>query len=275
VLEGLGWRLHRIWSTDWIYDRSQETDRLREAVDQAVREGPRPVNVPMAAEPSLAAAESTGSTGPAAPEAASIESTPSLPRTEPTPRQASPDAGEGLDTPGSPVVPYRRAEVRMVSSDPDDLYDPANARHVHDLMVQVLEIEAPVHVDELACRVATAFSAQRVTGRVGRRVSEVLEHVLGYEVLDDFVWAQGSDRGAYATVRVGGERDLEMLPAEEIAAAAAWTLSQAFSMPSSDLVRDTARMFGIQRLGVKVEARMREGVELLVSRGTAAEDGHA
>src|SRR6516165_2575936 len=29
VLEGLGWRLHRIWSTDWFNNPSREADRLR------------------------------------------------------------------------------------------------------------------------------------------------------------------------------------------------------------------------------------------------------
>jgi very-short-patch-repair endonuclease len=28
VLEGLGWKLHRIWSTDWWHDAERETERL-------------------------------------------------------------------------------------------------------------------------------------------------------------------------------------------------------------------------------------------------------
>lgn len=28
VLEGLGWRFHRIWSTDWFRNRYKETERL-------------------------------------------------------------------------------------------------------------------------------------------------------------------------------------------------------------------------------------------------------
>jgi hypothetical protein len=35
VLEHLGWRFHRIWSTDWFYNRRVEIDRLRVALNTA------------------------------------------------------------------------------------------------------------------------------------------------------------------------------------------------------------------------------------------------
>ncbi len=35
VLEHLGWRFHRIWSTDWFYRRATELDRLRAALSDA------------------------------------------------------------------------------------------------------------------------------------------------------------------------------------------------------------------------------------------------
>jgi len=35
VLEGLGWRFHRIWSTDWFHRRAHETKRLAAALAHA------------------------------------------------------------------------------------------------------------------------------------------------------------------------------------------------------------------------------------------------
>ncbi len=37
VLEGLGWTLHRIWSTDWFNDPDAETERLRRAIDDRIK----------------------------------------------------------------------------------------------------------------------------------------------------------------------------------------------------------------------------------------------
>ena len=34
ILEGLGWNLHRIWSTDWFNNPQQQADRLRKAVSE-------------------------------------------------------------------------------------------------------------------------------------------------------------------------------------------------------------------------------------------------
>ncbi|WP_420814299.1 hypothetical protein [Labilithrix luteola] len=36
VLEGLGWRIHRIWSTDWFRDPRGQTERLLAAIKQAM-----------------------------------------------------------------------------------------------------------------------------------------------------------------------------------------------------------------------------------------------
>ena len=36
-LQRLGWRFHRIWSTDWFYNREQETERAISAYEEAVR----------------------------------------------------------------------------------------------------------------------------------------------------------------------------------------------------------------------------------------------
>ena len=36
-LQRLGWRFHRIWSTDWFYNREQETERSLSAYEEAVR----------------------------------------------------------------------------------------------------------------------------------------------------------------------------------------------------------------------------------------------
>jgi very-short-patch-repair endonuclease len=38
ILEGLGWRLHRIWSTNWFNNPRQEVERLRKAVVDRVAE---------------------------------------------------------------------------------------------------------------------------------------------------------------------------------------------------------------------------------------------
>jgi len=62
-------------------------------------------------------------------------------------------------------------------------------------------------------------------------------------------------------------------PPEEIANAAQHLLSQHISLPLDDLVRETARLFGYQRTGQRVEPAMRRGIALLLTRQMAREEG--
>ena len=51
VLEGLGWKIHRIWSTAWFSDRKAEEDRLRREIQILLEGGHkgRPVDTPIGA----------------------------------------------------------------------------------------------------------------------------------------------------------------------------------------------------------------------------------
>src|SRR5439155_17817890 len=37
ILEQLGWRIHRIWSTDWFRERPREVSRLLARIEQEIR----------------------------------------------------------------------------------------------------------------------------------------------------------------------------------------------------------------------------------------------
>lgn len=41
VLEGLGWRFHRIWSTEWFRNPAQEITRMQQAIERAIEEQAR------------------------------------------------------------------------------------------------------------------------------------------------------------------------------------------------------------------------------------------
>jgi very-short-patch-repair endonuclease len=35
ILEGLGWKIHRIWSTDWFHNPAREIERVEAAIQAA------------------------------------------------------------------------------------------------------------------------------------------------------------------------------------------------------------------------------------------------
>ncbi|NOU33607.1 MAG: DUF3320 domain-containing protein [Polyangiaceae bacterium] len=259
VLEGLGWKLHRIWSTDWIYERQREMARLEAAIEVACAAEPLAATAPSPVPPAVeVVAVDVGSNDSPPPSAAGTEST----------------QGERRDA--SPMIPYRRARLDPVSSRPEDIYGAAHAGLLRSLVLQTLTVEAPIHVDELTRRIVTAFGSARIGERSRRRVLEIVPRA-SYVVDGDFVWDLLVDRPNWTQVRVPvpGEdaREPDLIPVEEIAAAARWVLATNLSLDTGDLVRQTARAFRIQRIGPKVDDRVRQGLALLMQRGQCEERG--
>jgi very-short-patch-repair endonuclease/preprotein translocase subunit Sec61beta len=268
VLEGLGWKLVRIWSTDWWYDRAGQIERLRLAVDAAVAwADSAPV---VGAETALPNAVGVGSA-----EGAEEQAAPGDHR-----------AGEEQPLNGAaaveltPAVPYVTANLPVASADPESLYLPASRPRQVEQIREVVAVEGPLHLDELYRRVGGAWGVGRLTSRVRRHLYPLLgalERSGALRVVDDVVWPGGVDPAGWAVVRGPGAdgscRDASLIPVDEIAAAAQWVLARSLSLPADALARETARLFGISRLGRNVVERMDLGIELLCARGLAARDG--
>jgi very-short-patch-repair endonuclease len=240
VLEDLGWRLHRIWSTDWWFDRKKELARLEQALDESLL-------------------------GDAVPEE----------DTEPILQVIDEDEDERpTEVRMSPEVePYVEAEPAAVTDQASLLHDADTLAELREVVGQVLAQEAPIHLAELTRRVGAAFGIVKVTLRAQKRVMSVAKKLDNPGVLrGQFVWLSDVDPETYDRVRgptAGGEpaREVEHIPPEEIAHAVRRVLGQNVSMSHAELVRETARVFGIQRVGRKVSEAMGAGIELLVNRG--------
>jgi very-short-patch-repair endonuclease len=88
VLEDLGWRICRVWSTDWLRDHGWQVRRVLSALEKAQREEPTPPPAPSAA-PRLAEDGPTEKSGPAATvEAATPPATPSYDSIDDVPEPA-------------------------------------------------------------------------------------------------------------------------------------------------------------------------------------------
>jgi very-short-patch-repair endonuclease len=238
VLRSLGWRLHRVWSTDWYYEPERELERLEAALRDALRGAAPP---PSVAEP-------------------------------------IPDApAEPTDTSVAPCRPYTPLEAAAPVGTPEDLHDPAQAARLRDVLAKALKREAPIALDLLARRVAAAFDVGRVTARVVDRVRELLPEASGV-LREPVVWLVDQDPQDFHVYRVPPEgaeanRQAEEIPVEEIANAAEHLLSAHVSIRREDLARETARLFGFGRLGSRVQRAMEAGIDALAARNGCALEG--
>jgi very-short-patch-repair endonuclease len=252
ILENLGWRFHRIWSTDWFYRRSDELQRLKAALENALgAETPPPASRVLVPddEPEAHAAESPGM------------SEPVVVRT------------------GKPSKPYVRWTGRVSQS-----CEPHEASpHVLDpLVTQIVETEGPIHQEEVARRVAAAFGKERSGSRIvevtiralkasGRRLGSTVREKEGF-------WFT-MEQEASPPVRDRSEEALPLLKAEylspmEIAAALRNALNDSHRVSEEELIIVVARALGFKRTGPDIASAIRSVLRNLVSSGVvrSAED---
>jgi very-short-patch-repair endonuclease len=249
ILEQLGWRIHRVWSTDWYRNRVATVERLLAAVEEA-RSAPRVSETAQPVAPAIYASSFT--------------------------------ADEYEEE-------YAVHDYTPIEHAPSDAYEPCRSLRVstsgelHQTATESLALaiedvvaaEGPVHVDEVVRRIRVLWGLQRA----GNRVREALERAIGAAAARRAVLRDGDFlRLPDATIRVRRRNGdpaprIELIAEVEIAAALAEVLRAQFATPRDELVDAAARRFGFQLTSAATAARIATVLELEVARGAFTANG--
>ncbi|MRV76107.1 DUF3320 domain-containing protein [Duganella sp. FT92W] len=239
VLEHLGWRFHRIWSTDWFYNRKAEIERLRRALDEAKAASEAAIAIKGA---NAASADST----PLELIVPSVSSIPVLP-----------------EIAAKQMPPYKRCVVAMGPYEPHEI--PTN--RLAGLVIRIVREEGPIHYEEAARRVASSFGKEKAGVRIVSATKAAFEmaQALEEDVLSDgdfwFTKVQLEavpvrDRAEEtgATVKAA---NISML---EIRAALAIARTDNAGGADAELIRSAARLLGFKRVGGDLQDRLAAGL---------------
>ena len=251
VLEGLGWRLHRIWSVDWYRDPQHELDRALAAIESArITPGPVVALSSTTEEALTRSGEGGGDDASAA-------------RDGPAPRPA-----------GVPAYQLASPSVRLNGS---ELHAVPTAR-LASWVAEVVNLEGPVLAGEVIRRIAEAAGVKRVGSRIQAAMDLAFEHSAQKGTIrwvGDFLWPGAMDRpvvrdrsGLPATAR-----RLDLVAPEEIEAAVERVVADAFGMGPGALPSATGRLLGFPRVSDDMRARMEEVVRRMVADGRLVERG--
>lgn len=249
VLTGLGWRLHRVWSTDWMQQREKALQRLLLAIELAKEQAAMPA-APQDDNPSPSA----------------------LPNDEP-PVDLKPEVDDhsqrlaGLQPalvqstlpPGARL--YELADLQAGQRTPDAFYAALYTPAVLADLRAILAVESPIHIEEVSDRVARAWGLQRVTRRVQDRIDELLARDGIAVSADQFI--RNGDGSALSTFRVlpdGVQRKLERIAPEELRAAMKSIVDSQGNLPEASLVSEVAKLFGYTRVRESAKAVIRSAM---------------
>ncbi|MBK7078087.1 MAG: DUF3320 domain-containing protein [Myxococcales bacterium] len=269
VLVGLGWQIHRIWSSDWWQHPDGEIAKVIAAIDRARAQAAQPPPAPSpapAATIAPPAVTAPSSSSPAAPRQPGLAApAPAAPAFQPIARGARARPAVG---------PYRMAVVPEDRRAPEAVHDPAVELELAQLLRDIVATEAPLTVRLMARRVAPYFGILRTTKRLEDRLCAVLgRHAT---IVDGVVWRTDQTPATYAEARLAPEearRDTADVPLEEVANAAFIALQSSVALDAEELGKLTARELGFRRLGKNVADHMAAGIALLLRSHRVKQEG--
>ena len=243
ILEGMGWRLHRIWSTDWYRNPEQELERTLAAIQKAdhdYRNGPK-------AEPQ---------------KVTPIENTTPVKREKVTQQD---------DASHRPSVPYKRVALQILLGD-SELHK-LSAQQLFPSVYQVVVVESPIHKTELIHRIIEGAGLKRFGSRIQTTVQKTINYGVREEKIyqkGDFIWKAEMDK---PEVRDRSELDatskkFEFVSPEEICAAIQQEVERGFSLMERNAMSNAAHALGFQRLTAQAKNLFDNQLAKMIQDGT-------
>ena len=295
VLTGLGWRIRRVWSTDWWFDTERATERLHEALladleaartaraappEPAEAEPERQVD---AAPPEPDEETAGGLIGQEAADAANVDEaairreplfdmTPdTMPDSWIAPRDAAPHRlyADAAPPPAasSALLPeadtlYAVADLKAAGFAPDGarFYEPEYRVELRRMAAHVIATEGPVFEDVLVQRIASQHGFARAASRIREVVLGVIPAGVQRTPEGERIvcWQTDADPSQLVPFRASpsGERDHSDVPLAELA-----SLAKRFADEGHDddaVVLMMARILGLGRLRSSTRLRLEE-----------------
>ena len=232
VLENMGWKIYRIWSTDWIKDPITEGKKLIAAITDSISKYG----------------------------AATIQSA----------EEPDTDFYDFITekhhtiNPGQQNNPYKFEKYIKTSFSnlPRNVYGYVE---LTDCVSEAVKNEFPLHYELLCQKVAPLYGNEKVTIKIRREVDHALRK-LGSQIYrkDDFLYPS---KDSLIIVRMPNERKINHISVEEIAEAMTKILPHLVGANREALCTITTRNYGFNQMGTNIAAAMNTACDLLIKQG--------
>lgn len=231
ILEHLGWNFHRIWSTDWFHRRDREIERLRQTLGRASTDNENGISV----------------------DGANLNYP--LPTVEVSPNTV--ELGIVFEQPNFTGTPYIRAELNAETSlEPHEV----SPKKLAELTLRIIEIEGPLHEDEIARRIAFSFGKQKA----GQRIIDITKKSLNIirkshrEIRNKNEFWMTTEQIATPPIRDrsnqnGATLKASMISPLEIRSARSKVEVESGDVDINDMARAIGSMLGFKRLGPELK----------------------
>jgi len=250
VLEGMGWRIHRMWSTEWFNDRNRAIEAILTSLQQAEE---RPLE----------------------------ESIQAIPLPQPPVEQPGPDE-TALTEQLSPSpsrrylggVSYRKYQE---AADRDLVIQSRRKAELAATVTAIVETEGPIYEDLLCMRLKEICGVDRAGTNIQSNITGAIYLAIRDHSIErrqrDFLGKPGESITRFRLDGDGFKRPVQWIHRDEIALAVLFLVEDQFGMSRSDLPRAVGKLFGLDRVPAEVADYISDVVNGLMDRGALLEEG--
>ena len=229
VLENMGWKIYRIWSTDWIKDPVTEGQKLIEAVDRAISE----YGINDCSEPDI-------------PEKVDVDDFITVDKKVISAEEQS-----------NPYcfAEYKAADLSVV---PRNDYGYVQ---ISDCIKVVVDTEYPIHYELLCKKLAYLYGNEKATVKVRRQIDYALAKLKDKIVRrGDFLYPASYKN---IIVKIPNNRPINYINTDELAEAMCIIASKCVGTTKEALCAETARVYGFARSGPNITAAMNTAYDVI------------
>ncbi|HAS80883.1 MAG: AAA ATPase [Candidatus Nomurabacteria bacterium GW2011_GWE1_32_28] len=247
ILEGMGWKLHRVWSTDWFRNREMTTNILIESVNRAINNH---------ASKNVQIKEDKN--------------------------KHDDDIGDELIS--VPIiqkragVPYQKTKTRCnrkMVMETNKVYELAG------VISSIVEDEGPIINDMLLDRIRELTKVGRVGSNIQNNFDRAIKIAISNKEIEKskskkdkcFLFNPNKKYTNFRTPGDGVERQLNQISSIEIKNAIKYLIKNQFGLAYDNMIQSLKPLFGINRVDPEESDRVKDLVDEMIEKGTVTKQG--
>ena len=250
VLESLGWRIHRIWSRDWVSNQTYELKKIKEEIEKAKKNRKQVIDFKTKTN--------------------NIDSL--LSDVEETVHWDNSKVKENKFIKESNLKKYNSYSIYYIG-EPNEFHNENNNNKISSLIYKIVHHSSPTHLSVLTKKVAESWKLNKVSSKIQHKVNNLIKtHSHIYLDEDEFVWIEGMNK---AEIKLPGEhRDVTEICKEEFIEATLFCLRDSIYAEREELIKVVANLYGFVRVTSAIKDRLNQVINLYMLKGYFIEENN-
>jgi very-short-patch-repair endonuclease len=243
ILQGMGWKLHRIWSTEWFKNRESSIGVLIENVNRAIK----------------------GQTiAPAKTESSKMD------------LEVKPDLKAVPMRKSNCGVEYARSRTRCRK---EIIMDSKRVYQFADIIVNIVKDEGPIHVDVALERVKELAGVARAGSNIQNNFKTAVKLAIRNGEIEHtkeekgFLHKAGRKFTTFRTPSDGVKRRLDQISKIEISNAVNYLIKDQFGLAYDNAVQSIKHLFDINRIDPEEGDRIKDVIDVMIASGSIVKHG--